>query len=182
MRYFNPWGTQTGRLNTQKPYSYPYVDIRDARPKGTPMADFFKTYPDVKRFHNEIRTLLSYTHDEVTLTNTPLRKSLFTSADYCELENRILENMRHYSHFDFKSLNYELPKTWQPTKPQNIQVMAKPIEITHLETFRVEMSIPQPVHTDLLGITIGKLQDLLTPKCGCEMKILMRAGCQCGGA
>jgi hypothetical protein len=177
MRYFSFWGTQTGRLNTQKPH--PYMDIRDVRPKGTPMADFLKAYPNVKRFHNEIRTLLPYTHDEVAF-NTVL------AIDYRELENRMLENMRrYYQHnfrFDFKSLNYELPKTWQPTKPPNIHVMAKPIEITHLETFRVEMTIPQPAHTELLAITIGKLQDLLTPKCSCEMKILMRSGCRCGGA
>jgi hypothetical protein len=177
MRYFSFWGTHTGRLNTQKPH--PYMDIRDVRPKGTPMVR------DI--------TPVSVTHDEIAVDRTKdgrqqalenIRKVLF-NLDYRKLEERILENTRnYYLHnylFDFKSLKYEIPKTWQPVKSQGIYVAAKPIDLIPLETFRVEMTIPQPAHTKLPAVTIGQLQDLLAPKCRCEMKILMRTGCQCNG-
>lgn len=63
-----------------------------------------------------------------------------------------------------------------------IEVVREPIEITPLETFRVELKFP----TTKVPYTLSQLDGILIRpidpvECNCQMAILMRHGCQCGG-
>jgi len=184
MHPYNILGTQTGRLSTldrnrefaslYSKYSNgkSYMDMRDLRPKGasiSPLSDFVPAARTAARNLNKM-------YGEI--------RGALLNIDYCKLEQRALAlshteaRAREMAHGLFAFAQTLVPYTTDPTpsQPRDIYVIGKPIELNPSETFRVEFTLP-PLSANLEA----KIQDLLTPKCSCETRILMRAGCQCGG-
>lgn len=147
MQPLNLSGTKTGRFSSAQPnYS--------AQPRD-------KSFFDISYYRPK---------------GTPIRSSLIGGSllssnihnilnlDYKKLEQRVWGSY----YFPPSSPSYEvkLPES------KNIYVMNRPVEITALETFRVEIAFPgEP------GILAWE-QD---KKCLCTTRTLMREGCQCGG-
>jgi len=154
----NLFGTATGRFSSNKPNppSTP-VDMRNFRPKGTPIRPYFSLWsqPDIS---HSIRNILN--------------------IDYAKLERRAWAS--HYKYDFWKTVfgcDTAKPYSYEPKPTKDIYVMNRPIELNQMETFRVEISFPQPGLDTQIFITQTHLQ----PACSCEMRILMREGCQCGG-
>lgn len=76
-----------------------------------------------------------------------------------------------------KILNW-FPYQADPPAPKEIVIAKRPIDILPLETFRVEFSLPvhDEVELYLDGFLFRKL-----PECTCQVNVLMRHGCRCGG-
>jgi len=191
MHSYNILGTQTGRLSALSALSAldrnrefaslyskysngkSYMDMRDLRPKGasiSPLSDFVPAARtaarNLNKMYGDIRAILN--------------------IDYRKLEQRALafghndaRLAREMTHGLFAFAQTLVPYTTDPTpsQPRDIYVMGKPIELNPSETFRVEFTLP-PLSADLKA----KIQDWLEPKCSCKIQILMRDGCQCGGA
>lgn len=157
---FNTLGTQTGRFSSSEPnMGYGYSKV--------PLSSFGTKWETTPPLSSELKTILN--------------------IDYRKLEQRAWALSHNYSfdfayvqNFDFAYVQKICPYTVDPVKSKDIYVLGKPIELNQLESFRVEICMPQrSVDVRLLKT---KIQDLLGPKCSCKMQILMRVGCQCGGA
>jgi len=105
--------------------------------------------------------------------------------DYAAIESKMLKKLA----LEELGTKSHISAMRPPVKP--ITIMGKPIEITELETFRVEISVPPQIYADFPDLSgYGVLDDFDTlnacrqeiQPCQCEMQILMSVGCRCGGA
>lgn len=171
MQQFDLSGTQTGRLSSARPNNpvqprdKTLFDVSYWRPKGTP-----------------IRSALNGD----SLLSSSIQNIL--NLDYKKLEQRVWGS--YYSppyKYDFWNIINKSygPKAAGPLLSypllsyvhdeviiKNIYVTGRPVDITANETFRVEIAFP-PSWCD------GKI--VASKQCQCEMRTLMREGCQCGG-
>jgi hypothetical protein len=116
--------------------------------------------------------------------------------DYAAIESKMLKKLA----LEELGTKFHISAMRPPVKP--ITIMEKPIEITELETFRVEISVPPQLYADFLALefdptfaspglsgygmldgfdTLNAHRQEIQP-CQCEMQILMSVGCRCGGA
>ena len=75
---------------------------------------------------------------------------------------------------------YPIPSIDHKPQAKDFTIIGRPIEITEEESFRVEIKLPsEPLIVEWVfeGIDGPSLEK----DCGCNMEVLMRHGCQCGG-
>lgn len=181
---YNLSGTQTGRYRSDKPnlQNLPYPSY--AKTKYPDFRNIFKSfhqsYPSVSAFHH-------YTIYEIMITNSI--HQILATPPVPKFEWKDWGSKYKWDFSDFNTVTQiSNPKAPQAPQAPQVVVMGKPIDLIPLESFQVEVNFPiagVPTTCDVV-IDFNRFLDghLIRPvenACKCEMRTLMRAGCQCGG-
>ncbi len=143
---------------------------------------FHQSYPSVSAFHQSIYS--HYTTYEMTITDSIHHILATPPAPKSEWRDWGSKYKWDYSDFNAQIPNHSTSK---PKAPQSVVVMKEPIDLIPLESFRTEINFPLSgaptcdVTIDFKRYLDGVLIRPLENACKCEMRTLMRAGCQCGG-
>jgi hypothetical protein len=79
-----------------------------------------------------------------------------------------------------------ITKSYKPKSAKDVTIIGQPIEITHLNNFKVDITFPSDfiatIDERILNEFLnGEIKSAKPKRCNCASTDLFRHGCQCGG-